>query len=103
MPTPENPKNPDKLSDEVLRELFESEHRPDHDERWAALEASDASAARRALQRAEAIRLEEVDPGDAYLRGFADANFNRNRQALIEDVSQSLDALPEVPEVDPPA
>jgi hypothetical protein len=83
-----------------LRQSFEAEHRPTHDQKWAALEAEDASFVREAIVRAQELREEGLDAGDAYLRGLADQHHRQNRQAMIEDVSESLNVLPETTEPD---
>ena len=74
------------IKPEVLKGIFIAEHRPTHDQKWAELDAADAPFARAALARAEEIRTEGMDPGNAYLQGVADLHAVQTRQQLIEEM-----------------
>jgi hypothetical protein len=86
---------PDSLSEEALDGLFRAEHRPTHEQIWGELEAAHAPLAREALVRAQIIREGGQDPGDAYLRGVAEANAWRDRQDLIKAARATIETLPE--------
>lgn len=75
------------MDTDVLKGIYEAEHRPTHDQKWAELDEADAPFARAALARAEQIRVEEIDPGDAYLQGVADFHATQARQRLIDDMA----------------
>jgi hypothetical protein len=71
-----------------------------HDQKWAALQPADAALARNAVAKANLLRETDIDAGDAYLRGIADAVHAKRRELLIEDTLTSLRLLPESPDVD---
>ena len=94
-----NSKKPSSLGEnEVLQGLYEAEHRPSQDQKWAAIEASKAPFARAVIVRAQQIREEGIDAGDAYLMGIADANEHDVRLRSIDELAQGLSNLPETPE-----
>jgi hypothetical protein len=56
-----------------------------HDKKWTAMTAADADFVGSALVKAERIRQQQLDPGDAYLQGIADrADAERRTAAGIE-------------------
>jgi hypothetical protein len=83
---------------EVLIGLYEAEHRPTHDQKWAGLTAADAAFARVAIARANEI--EETDGTTAryaYLEDLADMHLAFARQKLIDELdglSSDQTALP---------
>lgn len=87
------------LADEDLLRAYRTEHRPNHDQKWAALKPADAPLVRQALLRAEEIRAQGLDPAEAYLQGVADLNYFRERLQLLASISKTLDTS----SVDPPA
>jgi hypothetical protein len=105
MASSERNKQPKTINENVIQGVFEAEHRPSHDQKWADLQASDAPLARAAVVRSAEIREEGIDPGEAYLMGIADSDAYKQRQELVRNTSETLAGLPEVPtsEVDPPA
>lgn len=66
------------------KHVSEAKQEASHDEKWAMLDASHAAFARRAIVRADEIRTEKTDPGDAYLQGVADLRAYQIRQQLID-------------------
>lgn len=86
------------MTEAAMMGLFEAEHRPSHEDKWRELEAEDAPLARHAVVKAEAIRADGEDPGNAYLRGVADALAWLNRQRLIAETGAAIEALPETTE-----
>jgi hypothetical protein len=87
------------LTDSDLLRAHRDEHHPNHDQKWAALKASDAPLVRQALLRAKEIHAEGLDPAEAYLQGVADLNYFRERQQLLASVDQALNTN----DVDPSA
>jgi hypothetical protein len=100
MPDPEPKKKSRSLSDEAMAAAYQAEHRPTHDQKWAAIKPSDAPFVRDALIKAEALRDEGADPGDAYLQAIADFNRYRERLELLEAGGKVFEAPTAPPEVD---
>lgn len=69
----------------VLEGLYHSEVPPTHETKWKEL-GENAAFAREALVRAQRIREEGVDAGNAYLEGIADFHAAVVRQALLQVV-----------------
>jgi hypothetical protein len=89
-------KKPQSFPEETLAAAYAAEHQPSYSHKWATLGAADASLVRQALLRANAIRQAGLDPGDAYLQGFIDMHYCRQRQTLVGDLRQTLAGAPEV-------
>jgi hypothetical protein len=101
MADPNPKKKAQSLSGEAMVAAFQAEHRPTHDQKWAALDAADAPMVRKALVRAEEVSAEGLDPGEAYLQAIADFAYFRERASLQASARQLLEAPAEPPEVDP--
>jgi hypothetical protein len=77
-----------KTSYKDLLRIQAEEHKPSHDSKWSQLTADDAPFVREAIVRADAIRHEGLDAGDAYLQGVADLRAYQIRQELIASLPQ---------------
>jgi len=55
----------------------------------ASVTADDAPLIQRALQRAQALRLIEANPGDAYLQGVTDALGFRDLQDIVREYADT--------------
>src|SRR4051812_45120308 len=77
------------LTEEVIQGAFFDI--PDHNHVWASFGTEDAPLARAALLRAEQLRREQADPGDAYLAGIVELRGAQTRQRTINHVVETLD------------
>ncbi|MGC1177401.1 MAG: hypothetical protein WA843_05005 [Candidatus Saccharimonadales bacterium] len=100
MNRPRPDKRADGSLDASLLETYAAEHQPSHDQKWAQLLPSDAPLVRQALTKAQQLREQGIDPGDAYLQGIADMAHFRDKQALVRYMSETLADLPETTEPD---
>lgn len=63
----------------------------DHDDKWKNLGSQRAALARGAVIKAELLRREGIDPGDAYLQGIADAQAVQGRAVQIAQMMPLFD------------
>lgn len=88
--------NVSRFSPEIIDALF----RPDHDihnQLWEGILPSEAALIRRAIVRAQEIRVSQADPGDAYLQGIAIIlAADRQQQDLDTELNNTTDKYPHV-------
>lgn len=83
------PPNLKKLKNWIeLSALYNAEHRPSQAQKWADLDASNAEISQAALKRAQLIRDQNIEAGQAYLMGVADYHAALKRQRLLRSVDQ---------------
>ena len=68
------------IDEQVVAGLYLSPSQPNHNQKWAELDANEAPMARAALLKANQLRALRIDPGQAYLEGIADLRAALRRQ-----------------------
>ncbi len=91
MPKPHSLNRPNdisRFSPEILDASFDTSPTA-HDDLWRSIQPDEAALVRRAVVKAQEIRANETDPGDAYLQGIAAALYASRHSGRDDNGAES--------------